>query len=254
MDGSLFWNASTEELKRGYTQQDGVYTCLSCGEAFEAGVIYPINKSFYEAKKAVEIHIESQHPPIFEYYLNMGRVYTGLSTAQTELSKLFYAGYSDKEIVAITGANSASTIRNQRFAIREKYKQAKILVAITELMEEKMKNPTPVKEKLVDFHPTANAIDERFAITQAEKDEVLARYFSPDNKLLIKGFPVKEKKKIIIIQKLMDNFHINRHYTEKEVNEIIKPFYDDTASVRRCMIQYGFLDRNGDGTEYWIKT
>ncbi|MCL2216377.1 MAG: DUF2087 domain-containing protein [Defluviitaleaceae bacterium] len=255
MDSSLFWNASTEDLKRGFTLDglNGVYTCLICGEAFEDGIIYPMNDTLYDAGKAVEAHMKSQHPPIFEHFLNMGRVYTGLSAGQEELSRLFYAGYSDKEIVAITGANSASTIRNQRFAIREKYKQAKVLVALVELLEEKMAKKASATEKLVDFHPTATSIDERFAITQAEKDEVLARYFGPDGKLLIKSFPAKEKKKIIIMQKLVDNFRPGRHYTEKDVNEILKQFYDDFVSVRRCLIQYGFLDRIGDGTDYWVK-
>ena len=262
MNGTLFWNASTQDMKQGYTfnEQEQLYTCLLCGETFENGVIYPVNKAFYDAKKAVETHVDSQHPPIFEHYLNMGRVYTGLSAGQEELSKLFYAGHSDKEIVAITGANSASTIRNQRFAIREKYKQAKILVALTELMEDRMeqlkkdRKSAPDDGKLVDFHPTATSIDERFAITQAEKDEVLARYFNVDNKLLIKGFPAKEKKKIIIMQRLICSFQPNRHYSEKEVNEILKQYYDDFVSVRRSLIQYGFLDRNGDGTQYWVRT
>ena len=256
MDGALFWNASVEDLKRGYAgnKRECVYTCLFCGAAFEVGVVYPLGGALYDAGKAVEVHGVASHPPVFEYFLGLGRVYTGLSAGQAELSKLFYAGYSDKEIVAITGANSASTVRNQRFAIREKYKQAKVLVAITELMEEKMEQlKKDRKADFVDFHPAATSIDERFAITQAEKDEVLARYFDADNKLLIKGFPAREKRKIIIMQKLMENFRQGRHYSEKEVNEILKRFYDDFVSVRRGLIQYGFLDRVGDGADYWVK-
>ena len=264
MNSEIFWNASTEELKKGFThnQQENKYICLLCNETFETGVIYPMENSLYEANKAIETHIKTQHPPVFEFFLSLGRVYTGLSRGQEELAKLFMAGHSDKEIVALTGANSPSTIRNQRFAIREKYKQAKILVALVELMEkESAQSKKSSKEKgnkddghkLVDFHPAATSIDERYAITQAEKDDVLKRYFSPDNQLKIKGFPAKEKRKIIIMQKIIYDFEAGRQYSEKEVNDLLKQYYDDFVSVRRCMIQYGFLDRSESGKRYWVK-
>ena len=259
MNGALFWNASTEELKKGYTynKQECHYACLLCGETFESGVIYPMNGVHYDAEKAASTHVITQHPPIFDFLLAMGRVYTGLSAGQEELAKLFSAGHSDKEIVALTGANSPSTVRNQRFAIREKYKQAKVLVALVELMEElaarQKKSAKQDESKLINFHPAATNIDERYAITQAERDEVLNRYFGIDGNLLIKGFPAKEKRKIIIMQKLISNFESNKQYTEKEVNDVLKRYYDDFVSVRRYMIQYGFLDRDEDGTLYRVK-
>ena len=264
MDGALFWNSSAEELKRGYKveEQKGHYICLLCGQTFEQGVVYPVADALFDARKAMDAHMKSQHPPMFDFYLNMGRAYTGLSANQEELAKLFYQGYSDKEIAAMTGAGSVSTIRNQRFAIREKYKQAKVLVALTELMEEQLEllkqNRKSVSQpndgdNLIDFHPEATAIDTRYAITRAEKEDVLNRYFSSDGQSLIRRFPAKEKKKIIIMQRLMNDLEIGKDYTEKEVSEIIKRYFDDFESVRRALIQYGFMDRVADGTRYWIK-
>ena len=257
MNNIQFWNASIEEMKQGYihNKHEEIYTCFLCGETYENGVIYSIDHNLYEAKKAIEVHMSIAHTPVFDFLLGLGRVYTGLSASQNELAKLFFAGHSDKEIVALTGANSASTIRNQRFAIREKYKQAKVLVALVELMEQQAmtQKKSPSQSELVDIHLAATNIDERYAITQKEKDDVLMRYFDPDNKLKIKGFPAKEKRKIIIMQKLITDFDIGKQYTENAVNEVIKQYYDDYASVRRCMIEYGFLDRNGDGTQYWVK-
>jgi len=262
MDGSLFWNAPIKDLKRGFTlnEKEGIYNCLFCGESFEQGIIYPINDLLLDAEKAISSHVSNSHPSVFDFMLGMGRVYTGLSGSQSDLAKLFYEGFSDKEIMAKTGANSASTIRNQRFAIREKYKQAKILVVLTELLEERLdqqkhERKTPQDGgNLVDFHPTATSIDERFAITHEERVEVLNRYFSPDGKLIIKGFPAKEKKKIIIMQKIMNDFTANTIYSENEINAALKRYYEDFVSVRRCLVQYGFLDRNVDGTEYIIPT
>jgi len=256
MDGTLFWNASLEELKNGFTLQGENYTCLLCGKVFEQGVIYNEGGKLLDAHKAVQTHIKESHGNPFTHYLKLGKIYTGLSAGQEEIARLSYDGLSDKEIVKATGANSASTVRNQRFAMREKYKQAKILTALFELLEEKKrqrKQEPQAAEELVDFHPTAIMVDERFSITQAERDEVLARYFGADGQLRIKDFPAKEKKKIIIMQKLMENFTANTKYSEKEINGIIKRFYEDFVTLRRYLIQYGFLDRDEEGKTYWIK-
>jgi len=256
MDGNVFWSSTTDELKQGYKTQNGMYTCLLCSATFTQGVIYQINDTFFDAKKAVETHIETAHADIFEFYLGFGRVYTGLSDGHTELAKLFYKGHTDKEIVEITGANSISTIRNQRFAIREKYKQGKILITLVELMEEKMQQAKQDRkqsdEKLVDFHPRATCIDERFAITEKEKSEVLDRYFDERGDLKIKNFPAKEKRKIIIMQKIMENFQQGKNYSEKEVNGILQRYYEDFVTLRRYLIQYGFMARDKVGKSYWV--
>ncbi len=253
-----FWSASVKELKQGYFFNKGVYTCLICGQTFEKGIVYPMNEQLYTAKRAVRAHISEAHGSVFEFFIQMGKVYTGLTEHQKALMQMLYQGYSDKEIVNRTEATNTSTIRNQRFVFKEKYKQAKIIVAMTELLEEKRRDRkmninTEQNDTLVDIHRTATMIDQRYAITQAEKDEVLDRYFDKENHLLIKNFPVKEKKKIIILQQIVKSFEPNRTYTEKEVNAIIGSFYEDIPTIRRYMIQYGFLDRQSDGKAYWVK-
>lgn len=252
-----FWRATVSELKQGYffNKETNSYTCLICGKTYEEGMIYPWGENFYTAKKAMEVHIVEQHRSMFDYFLEMGKIYTGLTDNQKELMKMFYEGDTDKEIVKKTGATSTSTIRNQRFSMNEKYKQAKIIVAMTELLEEKKieNKQGRKKEMLIDIHRTATSIDERYAITQAERDEVIKRYFDGDNNLMVKAFPAKEKKKIIILQHIMKEFTPNRCYKEAEVNEIIMRFYSDFVTVRRYFIQYGFLDRKKDGAEYWVK-
>ncbi len=261
IDESTFWNATINELKQGFIfdKVDNNYTCLICGQQYEAGVIYPVDNLLYDAHKAVQHHIRTQHSSVFNYYLGLGKIYTGLSASQTELAKLFYKGYSDKEIVEMTESNSTSTIRNQRFSIREKYKQAKILTALVEMLEEQMAQAKHGRQMasddkdLVDFHRTATNVDERYAITQAEKDAVLGRYFGPNNEVLIHDFPAKEKKKIIIMQHIIKEFESNNNYTEKQINEVLKKYYDDYVTIRRYLIQYGFLDRSKDGEHYWIK-
>lgn len=258
-----FWKASILELKQGYyyNNTNKKFTCLICGKSFENGVIYPAENILYTAKKAVEAHVTETHGSMFDYLLKMDKAYTGLTEHQKEMMSMFYKGFTDKEVVEMTEATNTSTIRNQRFAFREKYKQAKIIVAMTELLEEKRDsnrgNNLNVnenkKDNLIDIHRTATMIDERYAITQSEKDEVLKRYFNIDGQLIIKTFPAKEKNKIIILQHLAKEFDQNKIYSEKEVNAIIKNYYDDISTIRRYLVQYGFLDRKTNGDGYWVK-
>jgi hypothetical protein len=42
-------------------------------------------------------------------------------------------------------------------------------------------------------------------------------------------------------------------YAEKEINEILKAIYEDYVMLRRYLIEYGFIDRKSDGSEYWLK-
>ena len=48
-------------------------------------------------------------------------------------------------------------------------------------------------------------------------------------------------------------FQIGKIYGEKEVNQILKMVYEDYVTLRRYLIEYGFLDRKPDGSQYWLK-
>lgn len=250
----LFWHASLEEIKQGYVYHppSEEYTCLVCGRTFSQGEIYPDGKHLYEAKKYVKLHIGHEHTSMFDYLLEMNKKYTGLTDLQKNLLRSFYQGCGDNEIVKRTGS-SPSTIRNHRFALREKEKQAKVFLAIMELLSSKSGKQENKEEKLIDFHREAKMIDTRFAITEQENEQVLKAYFKegPDGPL--SSFPIKQKRKVIILRHIAKLFSPGKQYTEKEVNEILKRVYPDHVTIRRYLIEYGFLDRKADGSAYWIR-
>ncbi len=62
--------------------------------------------------------------------------------------------------------------------------------------------------------------------------------------LRLKTFPAKEKKKIVVLKKISEQFENKRRYLEKEVNEVIKGIFDDFATIRRYLIEYGFMEKN----------
>ncbi|ASS76125.1 hypothetical protein CIG75_14930 [Tumebacillus algifaecis] len=128
----LFWDASVEEMKQGYLHraEDGEYVCLMCGETFETGVVYPSDGKWYDAAKFAAVHVEREHGSVFEFLLGQGKKMTGLTDLQRKLLHYIYYGYTDNEIVDAMDGGSTSTIRNHRFMLREKEKQAKVFLAI----------------------------------------------------------------------------------------------------------------------------
>ena len=115
-----FWNASVEELKRGYVHGGDHYLCLLCGKTYEQGIIYPEDGVLYEAERYIRRHIEQAHHSVFDYLIQMDKKFTGLTEHQSSLLHLFYQGKSDTEVQKELGIGSASTIRNHRFVLKEK--------------------------------------------------------------------------------------------------------------------------------------
>jgi len=247
----LFWSASIEEIKRGYVYDENKreYICLICGKSFEKGIVYSQDSHFYEAEKMAEVHLTQEHSSMFEYFLNMNKKYTGLTDHQKNLLNYFYQGYSDSEIVQALEGGSTSTIRNHRFTLREKEKQAKIFLAIMGLLENKGSR----KQNFISIHRSAEMVDERYAITKEENEKILNKYFIYGLEGPLSEFPLKQKRKLIILRHIVKRFDINKQYTEKEVNQILKEVYDDYVTLRRYLIEYGFMDRNRDGSVYWLK-
>jgi hypothetical protein len=246
---SKFWNTSIENMKRGYLEDVEHYECLLCGKKTEKGIIYQESGIFYEAEKFMKIHIDSVHKSVFEHLLGLDKKMTGLSEHQNGLLQLFYQGKTDAEVQKEMGIGSSSTIRNHRFVLKEKERQAKIFLVMMELLKEKVKKPP----ESIPPHKAAKMADDRFSVTGEESQKILKKYFPEGVEGPLKTFNMKEKSKLVVLRQLAKRFDINRTYTEKEVNEILKNAYEDFATIRRYFIEYGFMDRKPGGSRYWIK-
>lgn len=247
----LFWQASLEDIKRGYIyrQHGDEFICLICGNSFPGGIIYPDDGQLYEARKYIKVHIARRHHSAFHFLLNLDKKLTGLTDHQKTILELFYAGHSDNAVAKALGTGSTSTIRNHRFTLREKQKQAKVFLAIMELLGEQI----PKKNTFIEIPRNSRKVDDRFAITELENDKILTAYFKRGPGGPLDTFPLKEKKRVAILRHLIKYFDANKNYTEKEVNAVLKPFYNDYVLLRRSLIEYGFMDRTQDGSSYWVK-
>ena len=244
----LFWNASQEELKNGYIEEENHYICLLCGKKIEKGIVYPVEGIFYEARRYMHIHIEQVHGSVFEYLIQLDKKFTGLTDHQNNLLRLFYQGKSDEEVKKEMNIGSAATIRNHRFILKEKERQAKVFLIMMELLKEKDSHAPA----FINFHQTARMVDDRYNVTRDEREKILKKYFPQGVDGPLSTFDLKEKQKLVILQQIAKRFQREHIYGEKEINEILKDVYDDYATLRRHLIEYGYLDRKPDGSQYWL--
>ncbi|UQZ86805.1 hypothetical protein SK3146_06098 [Paenibacillus konkukensis] len=256
----FFWQASIPDLKRGYGYEEasGRFICLICGSSFEKGIIYSDGTTMYEAEKFTAVHIAEEHGTMFDYLLGLSKKQTGLSDLQKNLLAMFYEGYSDNEIVQKMDGGSTSTIRNHRFALREKEKQAKLFLVIMDLLEQKLnadkgQDKQSGKRRAAAIEHTIAIRDDRFDVRDEELQTAILSYFKegPDGPLA--RFPSKEKRKFMVLCHLIGRFDRGRTYSEKEVNEVLLAAYHDYVTLRRYLIEYGFMERESDGSAYWVK-
>lgn len=244
IDSEGIRHASLDQLKAGYAETEEHYTCLCCGKQFEKGIIYPEDGVLYEAGKYTRLHIQKEHHSVFTHLIGLDKSVTGLSAIQRNLLELFYQGKSDAEVQKELGIGAASTIRNHRFLLREKERQAKVFLAIMELLRAQEKRGPADTQPPVDT-------EEPVRSTVSEQDQVLKKYFPFGTEGPLKSFSMKEKHKRIVLGEIAKRFEPERVYAEKEVNQVLEAVFADYVLLRRHLVDCGLLSRLPDGSQYW---
>lgn len=73
--------------------------------------------------------------------------------------------------------------------------------------------------------------------------------FMPGGKM--HAMPMKQPQIVIILDEVSLKFEGEREYTEKEVNEILSEIYEkDFVTLRRYLVDFGYLNRTRDGSVY----
>ncbi len=79
--------------------------------------------------------------------------------------------------------------------------------------------------------------------------KVLQTFLDADGR--ITAFPKQEKKFLVILRHVLEAFEPGLRYPEKQVNEMLSRFNEDTATLRRCLVDYHLMAREGGGGAYW---
>ena len=71
----------------------------------------------------------------------------------------------------------------------------------------------------------------------------------------IKQWPVRQKVQRMAIAYLAARFEPGRDYHERDVNELLLRWhtFGDWALLRRLLFDWRFLDRESDGSRYWLR-
>ena len=250
----MIWNYNLEEIIKGYAEDKLNYKCVMCDRVFEKGRIYQEEDNLFDAMGAVIGHIRKSHGSIAFYLLNQELSLTGLTEIQKKLLTSILEGKTDQEIGKELGI-AQSTVRNHRFKIREKEKQAKLFMALMTSLEEEISKPISNSDTgiLEEIHSTAKMIDDRYNITDKEREKTVDTYMDRETGAL-KQFPAKEKKKIIVLSEIVKNFKRDIKYSEAEVDKVLRRIYEeDYPTIRRALIEYGFMDRSADCRSYRVK-
>lgn len=74
----------------------------------------------------------------------------------------------------------------------------------------------------------------------AYRQKILDSFFKFNQ---LKSIPVQRKKRLVVLEHMVESFAKDRTYTEKEVNLIIADFHDDFATLRREFINEKLMTR-----------
>lgn len=78
----------------------------------------------------------------------------------------------------------------------------------------------------------------------SQKQTVLRNFFTKEGRL--KHLPAQQKKKRFVLEYLVEGLKPNTKYTEKEINEHIKQFHEDYATIRREFIMHQYMYRENE--------
>ena len=77
-----------------------------------------------------------------------------------------------------------------------------------------------------------------------------------DDQLRLTQWPARQKIQRHAIGYLASRFEEGREYHEREINELLRSWhtFGDWALLRRLVFNWGYMDREADGTRYRLRS
>ena len=234
------------DIVRGWTTDAASRSrvCVFCGERFERGRVYRFGDDLLTSARAADRHVADAHGGSFAAIMAAGPDAVGLGEVQAAVLRGLFEGMDDQAIAASIGDKALSTIRNHRRNLRRKAAEARLFIAVMELVESRLARG----KRFVDFGPVTHVRDERADMTEAEADAIVDRFMQPDGSL--SRIPPKEKHKLAVLRRVVERFERGRDYSDAEVRAILAPVNEDHALLRRYLVDYRFLERDPEGRRY----
>ncbi|WP_272036452.1 DUF2087 domain-containing protein [Paenibacillus sp. JJ-100] len=78
-------------------------------------------------------------------------------------------------------------------------------------------------------------------VNETLKASIMRNFFSKDGRL--RQIPAQYKKKLVVLEYLVEQLEFGRKYSEKEINAFIQNYHEDFATLRREFIMHQFMYR-----------
>ena len=88
---------------------------------------------------------------------------------------------------------------------------------------------------------STSVLNQRAAPESEEENAVLRAFFDGPR---LRQIPASRKKRVVVLRRLLERFAPDRAYPEAEVNEMLREAHDDVATLRRELVDYGFMARD----------
>jgi hypothetical protein len=171
-----------------------------------------------------------------------------------ELMK-FIKSLADAErikIAGMLGIEPLSTIQiADRLGIKPSEVQRHLEQLIANGLVHKEDNLYHLDTQAVEKHTRHVLAQSRLPAPVYEGDEyevkTLRAYLSQDGTL--KSIPTQHKKLMVILNHLVKDFKPGVQYPESQVNQMLRRYHEDTAALRRYMVDNGLLVR--EKSVYW---
>lgn len=154
--------------------------------------------------------------------------------------------YSVEELAALLNLK-ASTVSHHLSKLSQ--------VGLVSAKADSYYNVYQLDEKALEEKSRSLFSQENLAASVADVDadaydnKVVKDFIRKDGSL--KTIPAQKKKLEAVLRYVVKAFEVNKRYSEKKVNEILSGYHADTASLRRELVGFGLMKREGGGGEYW---
>jgi hypothetical protein len=66
------------------------------------------------------------------------------------------------------------------------------------------------------------------------------------------SMPGNDALKLIVLEVLLDEFEVGETYTKREVNDVLGEYFTDHVTVRRELVNFGYVHYNNTENEYTV--
>jgi hypothetical protein len=81
-----------------------------------------------------------------------------------------------------------------------------------------------------------------------EEEKILAAYVRRGR---LVALPARRRKRLVVLRWLADHFRPAERYPEAVVNEILRRYHEDVATLRRWLVDEELLQRSAAHGLYW---